>query len=89
MLLAKERTERAGCLAPVRLGKQHSLLAPGELAAPSDGEHLRVRARRARGPLSARPTGSLREGPRRRKPVDPFKELFGDEVMCMSYLYSN
>jgi hypothetical protein len=20
--------------------------------------------------------------------MDPFKELFGDEVMCMSYLYS-
>ena len=48
MLLAQERPERARRLAPVGLGQERSLLAPGELAAWPDREDLRVPVRCAR-----------------------------------------
>ncbi len=61
MLLTQERPERARRLAPVGFGQERPLLAPGELAASPDREHLRVPVRCARGRLCSRPTGSFRE----------------------------
>ena len=88
-MLAHEPPERPGGLVPFSLGRQRPLAACGELTAPADREDLRVTARHAPeavSPVALRaPSETASED---EEAVDPFKELFNDELMCMSYLYS-